>query len=270
MPTDRVVRRLLQLYAGLALYGFSMALMVRGDLGNMPWDVLHQGLSEQLGLSFGTVTILVGALVLLAWIPLRERPGLGTASNIVVIGIAVDASLAVVPELEATAARTFMALAGVLLNAVATAAYIGVRLGPGPRDGLMTALVRVTGRSIRLVRTAIEVAVVVVGFLLGGTLGVVTIVYALCIGPIAHLLLPRLSIHPPGVTVGSRSSPGEDPAELDELAVEARVHRVEIEPEYWDRSLERALGCAHVVEPGPGCSGGDRPWAHSRDDRPVA
>ena len=239
VPTDRFVRRLLQLYAGLALYGFSMALMVRGDLGNMPWDVLHQGLSEQLGLSFGTVTILVGALVLLAWIPLRERPGLGTASNIVVIGLAVDASLAVVPELEATAARTFMALAGVLLNAIATAAYIGVRLGPGPRDGLMTALVRVTGRSIRLVRTAIEVAVVAIGFLLGGTLGVVTIVYALCIGPIAHLLLPRLSIDPPGVTVGSRSSLRKHPADLDELAVEARSQGVESEPDYGDRSLER-------------------------------
>lgn len=198
LPIDRVARRLGQLYAGLALYGFSMALMVRSDLGNMPWDVLHQGISEQLGLSFGAVTILVGALVLLAWIPLRERPGLGTLSNIFVIGIAVDASLALVPEFEATAARTFMALAGVLLNGFATAAYIGVHLGPGPRDGLMTALVRVTGRSIRLVRTAIEVAVVAAGFMLGGTLGVVTIVYALCIGPLAHLLLPRLSVEPRG------------------------------------------------------------------------
>jgi uncharacterized membrane protein YczE len=196
VPTDRVVRRLLQLYAGLALYGFSMALMVRSDLGNMPWDVLHQGLSEQLGLSFGTVTILVGALVLLAWIPLRERPGLGTASNIVVIGIAVDASLAVVPELEATAARTFMALAGVLLNAVATAAYIGVRLGPGPRDGLMTGLVRRTGWSVRLVRTGIEVAVVAGGWLLGGTLGVATVLYALAIGPLVQLLLPRFTVAP--------------------------------------------------------------------------
>jgi uncharacterized membrane protein YczE len=207
MPTDRVVRRLFQLQAGLALYGFSMALMIRSDLGNMPWDVLHEGLSEQLGLSFGIVTILVGVLVLLAWVPLRERPGLGTVSNIGVIGIAVDASLAVVPELDGTPAKAFMAFAGVLLNALATAAYIGVRLGPGPRDGLMTALVRVTGRSIRLVRTAIEVAVVVTGFLLGGTLGVVTIVYALCIGPLVHLLLPRLSVDPPSVAVGSEMSP---------------------------------------------------------------
>lgn len=270
LPTDRVARRLLQLYAGLALYGFSMALMVRSDLGNMPWDVLHQGLSEQLGLSFGIVTILVGALVLLAWIPLRERPGLGTASNIVVIGIAVDASLAVVPELEATAVRTSMALAGVLLNAIATAAYIGVRLGPGPRDGLMTALVRVTGRSIRLVRTAIEVAVVATGFLLGGTLGVVTIVYALCIGPLAHLLLPRLSVDPPRLAVGSGSSPWEHPAELDELAVESRVHGVESEPQHGVRRRERAPGRARVVEPGPGGIGVDQGRADGRDDRPVA
>jgi uncharacterized membrane protein YczE len=184
-----------------------MALMIRSDLGNMPWDVLHEGLSEQLGLSFGIVTILVGILVLLAWIPLRERPGLGTVSNIGVIGIAVDASLAVVPELDGTPAKAVMAFAGVLLNSLATAAYIGVRLGPGPRDGLMTALVRVTGRSIRLVRTAIEVAVVVTGFLLGGTLGVVTIVYALCIGPLVHLLLPRLSVDPPRLGLGSESVP---------------------------------------------------------------
>lgn len=264
LPTDRVARRLLQLYAGLALYGFSMALMVRSDLGNMPWDVLHQGLSEQLGLSFGTVTVLVGALVLLAWVPLRERPGLGTVSNIVVIGIAVDASLALVPELEDTAARTFMALAGVLLNGFATAAYIGVHLGPGPRDGLMTALVRVTGRSIRLVRTAIEVAVVATGFLLGGTLGVVTIVYALSIGPLAHLLLPRLSVDP---RASSGSPPGEHLAELDELAVELRVRGVESEAEHGDRSLKRALGRAHVVEPGPGGSGVDQARADSGNDR---
>lgn len=192
--SDRAARRLLQLYAGLALYGFSMALMIRGELGNMPWDVLHQGLSEQLGLSFGTVVILVGALVLLAWVPLRERPGLGTISNIFVIGIAVDASLSTVPELETTATRVALALTGIALNGVATAAYIGVQLGSGPRDGLMTGLVRRTGGSVRLVRTAIEIAVVVVGFVLGGTLGLVTIIYAVSIGPLTHLLMPRFVV----------------------------------------------------------------------------
>jgi uncharacterized membrane protein YczE len=189
-------RRLVQLYAGLVLYGLSMALLVRSGLGVMPWDVLHQGLSRQLGWSLGTVTIVVGALVLLAWIPLRERPGLGTVSNVVVIGVALDAALAVLPEPGSLAVRTALVPAGIALNAVATAAYIGVRLGPGPRDGLMTGLVRRTGRSVRLVRTSIEVVVVAAGWLLGGTLGVATVLYALVIGPLVQLLLPRLTVAP--------------------------------------------------------------------------
>jgi len=183
-----------QLYAGLALYGASMALIIRSALGNMPWDVLHQGLSGRIGWSIGIVSIVVGALVLLAWIPLRQRPGLGTVSNVVVIGLAVDATLAVVPAPGATGLRVGLLVAGVLLNAVATAAYIGVHLGPGPRDGLMTGLVRRTGGSVRLVRTSIEVAVVATGWLLGGTLGLGTVVYALAIGPLVQLLLPRLSV----------------------------------------------------------------------------
>ncbi|SEL81326.1 Uncharacterized membrane protein YczE [Blastococcus sp. DSM 46786] len=187
-------RRLLQLYAGLALYGASMALLVRSALGVMPWDVLHQGLAGRLGWSLGAVTIAVGALVLLAWIPLRQRPGLGTVSNVLVIGLAVDATLAVLPAPTAPAARAGFLVAGVLLNAVATAAYIGVHLGPGPRDGLMTGLVLRTGRSVRLVRTSVEIGVVATGWLLGGTLGVGTVVYALAIGPLVQVLLPRLSL----------------------------------------------------------------------------
>jgi uncharacterized membrane protein YczE len=194
----RPVRRLLQLYLGLALYGVSMALLVRSSLGVMPWDVLHQGLARQIGWSLGAVTVLVGALVLLAWFPLRQRPGLGTVSNVVVIGVAVDAALAVLPEVDALPVRIGLAVGGIVLNAVATAAYIGVHLGPGPRDGLMTGLVRRTGGSVRVVRTAIEVAVVALGWLLGGTLGVVTVAYALLIGPLVHLLLPRLSVALPG------------------------------------------------------------------------
>src|SRR5688500_2681764 len=173
-----------------------MALLVRSTLGVMPWDVLHQGLARQLGWSLGTVTVLVGALVLLAWIPLRERPGLGTVSNVVVIGVAVDAALQVIPEAPSVAAGVGYMVAGVGLNAVATAAYIGVRLGPGPRDGLMTGLVRRTGGSIRLVRTSIEVVVVATGWLLGGTLGLGTVAYALAIGPLVQVLLPRLSLSP--------------------------------------------------------------------------
>lgn len=171
-----------------------MALLVRSELGVMPWDVLHQGISRQTGLSLGTVTIAVGFIVLLAWVPLRERPGLGTVSNVIVIGLAVDAALAVLPQVAALPPQIALAVAGVVLNAIATAAYIGVHLGPGPRDGLMTGLVRRTGGSVRFVRTAIEIVVVVSGWLLGGTLGLVTVVYALAIGPLVHLLLPRLSV----------------------------------------------------------------------------
>jgi uncharacterized membrane protein YczE len=187
-------RRLIQLYLGLLLYGASMALLVRSGLGNMPWDVLHQGLARQLGWSLGTVTVLVGALVLLAWIPLRERPGLGTVSNVVVIGVAVDAALQLIPEAPSLVAGIGFMVAGVGLNAVATAAYIGVRLGPGPRDGLMTGLVRRTGGSVRVVRTSIEVVVVATGWLLGGTLGLGTVLYALTVGPLVHALLPRLTV----------------------------------------------------------------------------
>ena len=197
MTSWRLPRRLAQLYAGLVLYGVSMALMVRSSLGVMPWDVLHQGLSRRLGWSLGSVTIVVGALVLLAWIPLRERPGLGTFSNVVVVGLAVDAVLAVLPAPGGLAGRAAFAAAGILFNGVATAAYIGVRLGPGPRDGLMTGLVRRTGGPLGPIRTAIEVTVVLTGWLLGGTLGVVTVLYALSIGPLVHLLLPRFALTPP-------------------------------------------------------------------------
>ena len=189
-----MIRRLVQLYAGLVLYGASMALMIRAGLGLDPWDVLHQGLGERLPLSFGMVTIVVGALVLLAWIPLRQRPGVGTVSNVIVIGLAVDAALAVLHAPDAPALRVAFMLAGVGLNGVATAAYIGARLGPGPRDGLMTGLVRRTGRSVRLVRTSIEVTVLAAGWLLGGTVGVGTVVYALGIGPLVHVLLPALTV----------------------------------------------------------------------------
>ncbi|TFV74966.1 hypothetical protein E4P39_11955 [Blastococcus sp. CT_GayMR19] len=196
VPSGRATwtRRLVQLYAALLLYGVSMALLVRSGLGVMPWDVLHQGLARQLGWSLGTVTVVVGAVVLLAWIPLRERPGLGTVSNVLVIGVAVDAALVVLPAAPSVAAGMGFAAAGILLNALATAAYIGVRLGPGPRDGLMTGLVRRTGRSIRLVRTSIEVLVVATGWLLGGTLGLATVLYALSVGPLVHALLPRVSV----------------------------------------------------------------------------
>lgn len=191
----RPVRRLTQLYGGLALYGISMALMIRSGLGLNPWDVFHQGLSLLTGLSFGTVTIAVGALVLLLWVPLRQRPGLGTMSNVIVIGLVVDAALAVLPAGGPLAARVGLLVAGILLNGAATGLYLGARLGPGPRDGLMTGYVaRRPGRSIRLVRTAIEATVLTLGWLLGGTLGVGTVAYAVTIGPLAQLFLPMFTV----------------------------------------------------------------------------
>jgi uncharacterized membrane protein YczE len=190
-------RRLLQLYAGLVLYGVSMALQIRANLGLDPWDVFHQGLAEKTGLSFGTVTIIVGAAVLLAWIPLRQRPGLGTISNVFVIGIAVDAALATVPDAHVLGAQLPLLAAGVLLNALAGAAYIGARFGPGPRDGLMTGLVRRTSGRVGPIRTGIELSVLSVGFLLGGTVGLGTVVYALSIGPLLQLLLPLLTVREP-------------------------------------------------------------------------
>jgi uncharacterized membrane protein YczE len=194
LPSPRWPRRLGQLYAGLTLYGFSMALLVRSRLGVMPWDVLHQGLGKQLRWSLGAANVVVAILVLLLWVPIRQRPGLGTISNVIVIGLVVDVFLTLLPEVSPLVARLALAAAGVVLNAVATAAYIGVQLGPGPRDGLMTGLARRTGGSIRLIRTLIEATVVVTGWLLGGTLGVVTVLYALAIGPMVQFLLPRLSI----------------------------------------------------------------------------
>ena len=182
--------RLTELYLGLVLYGVSMALMLQSDLGNMPWDVFHQGISGTFGGSIGVVSIVVGVIVLLLWIPLRVRPGIGTISNVIVIGVAVDLGLALIETPSAMWLRVTMAATGILLNAVATAAYVGAGLGPGPRDGLMTGLHDRTGWSIRLVRTGIEVSVVLIGVLLGGTLGIATVAYAVAIGPLVQPMLP--------------------------------------------------------------------------------
>jgi len=190
LPTkDRLGRRLIQLYVGLVLYGASSALLVESGLGLEPWGVLHQGLARLTGLTIGVVSIFVGAAVLLLWIPLRQRPGLGTVSNVFVVGIAMDGTLGLVPDPHSLAVRIPVLLGGILLNGVATGLYISARFGPGPRDGLMTGLHRRTGRSIRLMRTAIEIAVVATGFALGGTVGIGTVLYAVSIGPLAQLFL---------------------------------------------------------------------------------
>ncbi|SCK56927.1 YitT family protein [Streptomyces sp. WMMB 322] len=188
-PGGHTGRRLAQLYAGLLLFGGSIGLMVESGLGLPPWDVLHQGLARHTTLSIGTVSVVAGAVVLLLWVPMRQRPGLGTVSNVVLVGVAMDATILLTPAPDALALRIFAVAAGVVLNGVATGLYISARFGPGPRDGLMTGLHRVTGRSVRLVRTGIEATVLVSGLLLGGTAGAGTVVYALAIGPLSQLFL---------------------------------------------------------------------------------
>ncbi|MFE7590693.1 YitT family protein [Kitasatospora sp. NPDC057512] len=195
--TRALGRRIPQLFVGLALYGVSMALMLRAGLGLDPWDVLHQGLQRTVGLSVGTWVTICGALVLLLWIPLRQRPGLGTVANVLVIGAAMDLTLRVVDGPGALPARIALTAAAIALNGLASGLYIGARLGPGPRDGLMTGLHRHTGRSLRLIRTGIEVTVLTAGLLLGGTAGAGTVAYALAIGPLVQLMLPWCTVPVP-------------------------------------------------------------------------
>ena len=194
LRAGRLGRRLPQLYLGLVLYGVSLALMVRADLGLAPWDVLHSGIAGLIPLSIGQVIVVLSFVVLLLWIPLREVPGLGTISNAVVIGFALDATLALLDAPGALWLRTALLAGGVLLNGLATALYIGSQFGRGPRDGLMTGLHRRTGRSLRLVRTGLEVTVVLLGLLLGGVAGLGTVVYALAIGPLTQALLPLCTV----------------------------------------------------------------------------
>lgn len=208
----RLPRRVAQLVAGLVLYGLTMALMVRARLGNDPWDIFHQGLSIRVGLSFGSVVILVGVLVLVLWLPLRQMPGLGTVLNTILIGAAADVALGVLSTPAGLSGRIAFAALGIVGNGVATAMYIGAQLGPGPRDGLMTGLHRRTGWSIGRVRTGLEVAVVLVGVLLGGVFGVATLAYALLIGPLVQMLLPRFIIDLDPERVGlSREGRDVDP-----------------------------------------------------------
>ncbi|WP_035794447.1 membrane protein YczE [Kitasatospora mediocidica] len=188
-PGRALGRRVPQLLVGLALYGVGLGLMVRAALGLSPWGVLHQGLARHFGLSIGAWTTLTGAAVLLLWLPLRERPGVGTVANVLVLGLATDLTLDVVPVQHALALRLPLLAAGIVVNGLATGLYIGARLGPGPRDGLMTGLQRRTGWSVRVVRTGLELTALAGGVLLGGGAGVGTVLYALAIGPLAQLSL---------------------------------------------------------------------------------
>ena len=181
-------RRLVQLFAGLILYGVSDSMLLLAGLGVDPWDVLHQGLARRTGVPVGTWAIIAGAVVLLLWIPLRQRPGLGTLCNVVLIGLVINLVLAVVTPPHSLPVQVAVMVSGVVLNGVATGLYIGAGLGPGPRDGLMTGFAA-RGHSLRVVRTCIEATVLMAGWLLGGTVGVGTVAYALCIGPLVQLVL---------------------------------------------------------------------------------
>jgi uncharacterized membrane protein YczE len=202
-PTAQLVRRLTQLYAGLVLYGVSSGLMVLAGLGNNPWNVLHEGLARQTGLGTGFWTCIVGALLLVIWIPLRQWPGLGTLSNVVVIGLVLELTITHLPAAHALPTQATLLATGIVLNGIATGLYIGAELGPGPRDGLMTGLSCATGASLRATRVAIELTVLASGVLLGGTAGLGTIAYALAIGPLAQIFVPLLSVDRP--RTGNRS-----------------------------------------------------------------
>jgi uncharacterized membrane protein YczE len=186
-------RRLVQLVAGLVLFGIGIGMMLQSGLGLPPWDVLHQGLAEELGLTVGIWSILVSFVVLLAWLPLRERYGAGTVLNAVIIGVLIDVSTSVIPEPESLFWDVVMLSGGILLIGLASGMYIGANLGPGPRDGLMTAVAR-RGPSIRATRWGLEISALLVGILLGGTFGPGTIAFALLMGPIVQFFLPRWSI----------------------------------------------------------------------------
>jgi uncharacterized membrane protein YczE len=203
---ERLSRRLVHLIVGLVLFGVGIGLMLQSRLGVPPWDVLHQGLSRQFGSTVGIWSIIVSVLVLLLWLPLREPFGLGTLLNAVIIGLVLDLTAIVIPVATTTAVGWVMLVSGIVLIGAASGLYIGANLGPGPRDGLMTGIAR-RGPSIRLTRALIEITVLTIGWLLGGTFGIGTIVFALAIGPLVQFFLPRL-----GISTEVEVDPWEHPA----------------------------------------------------------
>lgn len=207
LTTGNLAARLIRLFTGLLAYGIAIALMIRGNIGASPWDVFGQGLSRTAHLSFGLCTIIISAAVLLFWVPLRQWPGFGTLANAVLIGIFADLGLALIPQGSNLLVQAALFAAGLFLLALASALYIGAGLGPGPRDGLMTGLVRVSGRPVWLIRTGIELAVVVIGFLLGGVVGVGTLVFAVAVGPLTHLTLRWLRVDLHARTPGAATAP---------------------------------------------------------------
>ncbi len=193
-PRATWTRRIGQLVIGLFLYGIGLALMVRAGIGVAPWDVLSQGIALRTGLPFGLVTNILGALVLLLWIPIRVRVGVGTVANVLLLGTSAQLGLNTIPQQTVPGLQALVFAGGLALVAVATGLYIGARLGPGPRDGLMTGLQRLTGWRIWIVRTGIEVIVLLAGVMLGGQFGVGTVAFALLIGPMVQVTLPLFRV----------------------------------------------------------------------------
>ncbi|MFD9908916.1 YitT family protein [Streptomyces sp. NPDC059063] len=208
---ERPLRRLPQLLLGLALYGFSIAVLIRASLGANPWSVLHEGVARRTPLSFGGANAVLGVLVLLLWIPLRQRPRLGTVANVVVVAVMSDVGLALVPAYQDLLVRAGLLGGAVVLNGLSVAVYVGARLGPGPRDGLMTGAAEVTGRSLRFVRTLIELTVLAAGWLLGGTVGAGTVLYAVAVGPVTQVFVARAAYRGVGeAPVRDTPSPARD------------------------------------------------------------
>ena len=193
-PALLMTRRVAQLLVGLFLYGFAIAMMIRAGLGIAPWDVLSQGIVLHTGINYAVVTNVIGALVLLLWIPIRQKPGIGTVVNVALIGPSIEVGLLLLPQTDDLVARILLLAGGLVVLAVATGLYIGARFGPGPRDGLMTGIHRRTGWPIWVVRTSIEVTVLAVGWLLGGNVGLGTLAFALLIGPMVNVTMPLLNI----------------------------------------------------------------------------
>ena len=197
-PAQTMTRRVAQLLVGLFLYGFAIAMMIRAALGISPWDVLSQGIVLHTGINYAIVTNVVGALVLLLWIPIRQRPGIGTVVNVLMVGPSIEVGLWILPQTQDLVARILLLAGGLVILAIATGLYIGARFGPGPRDGLMTGIHRRTGWPIWAVRTSIELTVLAIGWLLGGNVGLGTLAFALLIGPMVNVTMPLLRVPEPG------------------------------------------------------------------------
>jgi uncharacterized membrane protein YczE len=204
--TGRLPRRFAQLFLGLFLYGIGIALIVRGELGVAPWDVLTQGIAKQTGLGFGLITVITSGVVLLLWIPIRERLGFGTVMNALLVGPSADVGLWLIPSGLDLWVRILLLPAGIVVLAIATGLYIGAHFGPGPRDGLMTGLHRVTGWKIWIVRTGIELVVLAAGWLLGGNVGIGTVAFALLIGPLCGYTIPLFAIKRPAAAAATAES----------------------------------------------------------------